>query len=165
MMLTPCSRLAAHYLTELHAALVEDPLDEQLEEAVAARPEASLAQLPVRGNELCHHGAGLFEAVHACRARVPVLELGVVGEAGQREEETQLAVVLLGGTALLQTVEALDCLLHAELQLRPTECLVRTNGVLICSWLNWNLRSFRRYFIVTNDFVDSVQLRILFTYH
>lgn len=132
MIPTQCSRLAAaHYLTELHAALVQDPLDEQLEEAVATRPEASLAQLPVRGNELGHHGAGLFEAVHACRARVPVLELGVVGEAGQRQEETQLAVVLLAGTALLQTVEALDCLLHAELQLRPTECLVRTNGVLI----------------------------------
>lgn len=131
MILTRRSRLAARYLTELHAALVQDPLDEQLEEAVATRPEAGLAQLPVRGNELGHHGAGLLEAVHACRARVPVLELGVVGEAGQREEETQLAVVILGGTALLQTVEALDCLLHAELQLRPTECLVRTNGVLI----------------------------------
>lgn len=106
------------HLAELHAALVQDPLDEQLEEAVPAGPEAGLAQLPVGGDELGHHGARLLEAVDARRARVPVLELAVVAEARQREEEAQLAVVLLGGAELLQAVEAPDRLLHGELQLQ-----------------------------------------------
>ena len=109
-----------YYLTELHAALVQDPFDEQLEEAVPARPEAGLAQLPVRGDELGHHGAGLLEALDARRARVPVFELGVVGEARQGEEQAQLAVVVLGRTKLLQTVETPDCCLHGELQLEGT---------------------------------------------
>lgn len=78
----------SHYLTELNTALIKDPFDEQLEEAVPARPKACLTQLPVRWNELSHHSAGLVEAVDACRARVPVFELGVVGEAWQCEEET-----------------------------------------------------------------------------
>ena len=57
---------------------------------------------------------------------MPVFELGVVGEAWQREEETQLAVVLFGWTKLLQIVEALDCLLHGELQLEITDNSQRT---------------------------------------
>ncbi|TNN36625.1 hypothetical protein EYF80_053203 [Liparis tanakae] len=105
---------------ELDAALVEDALDEQLEQPVPAGPEARLAQLPVRGDELGHHGAGLFEAMDARRARVPVFELSVGGEARQREQEAQLAVVVLGGTALLQAVEALHRRLHGELQLEGT---------------------------------------------
>lgn len=109
------------YLAELHAALVEDPLDEQLEEAVPAGPEARLAQLPVGGDELGHHGAGLLEAVDPGGAGVPVFELSVVGETGQGQEEAQLAVVLLGRTELLQAVETLDGLLHRQLQLGSRE--------------------------------------------
>lgn len=100
------------YLTELHAALVKDSLDEQLEEAVPAGSEARFTQLPVRRDELCHHGTRLLEAMDTSRARVPVLELSVVGEAGQGEEETQLAVVVFARAELFQTVEALDGLLH-----------------------------------------------------
>lgn len=108
----------ARYLTELHTALVKDSLDEQLEEAVPAGSEARLAQLPVCGDELRHHRTRLLEAVDTSRARVPVLELGVVGEAGQSEEETQLAVVVFGRAEFFQTVEALDGLLHGLLQLQ-----------------------------------------------
>ena len=108
---------SAAHLAELHAALVQDALDEQLEEAVAAGPEARLAQLAVGGDELGHHGAALLEAVDARRAGVPVLELGVVGEPRQREQQTQLAVVLPAGAVVLQGVEAAHRLLHAQLQL------------------------------------------------
>lgn len=104
-------------LTELDTALIKDPFDEQLEEAVPTRPEACLAQLPVRRDELSHHSTGFLEAVDARRARVPVFEFCVVGEARQGEEQTKLAVVVLGRAVLLQTVETLDCLLHGELQL------------------------------------------------
>lgn len=48
---------------------------------------------------------------------IPVFELRVVGETGQGQEEAQLAVVLLGRAELLQAVEALDGLLHRQLQL------------------------------------------------
>lgn len=112
----PCFRVSS-YLTELDTALVKDPFNEQLEEAVPTRPEACLTQLPVRRDELSYHGAGFLEAMDTCRAWVPVFELGVVGEAWQGEEETQLAVVLLGRTELLQFMEALDSPLHGELQL------------------------------------------------
>ena len=61
------------HLAELHAALVQDSLEEQLEEAVPAGLEPGLAQLPVSGDELCHHVAGLLEAVHPRGAGVPVL--------------------------------------------------------------------------------------------
>ena len=105
------------HLAELHAALVQDALDEQLEEAVPAGPEARLAQLAVGGDELGHHGAALLEAVDARRAGVPVLELGVVGEPRQREQQTQLAVVLPAGAVVLQGVQAAHRLLHAQLQL------------------------------------------------
>lgn len=108
---------ANDYLTELHTALVKDPLDKQLEEAVPTGPEARLTQLSVCRDELGHHRTGLFKAVNSCRARVPVFELCVMGEAWQGEKETQLAVVVLGRAELLQSVEALDCLLHGELQL------------------------------------------------
>lgn len=119
------------HLAELHTALVQNPLDEQLEEAVPAGPEARLAQLPVSRDELGHHGTGLLEAVDARRARVPVLELGVVTEARQRQEEAQLAVVVFRRAEMLQAVEAPDRLLHGELQLQgerrvcfgcPLEC-------------------------------------------
>lgn len=53
--------------------------------------------------------------MHSCRARIPVFELCVMGEAWQCEEETQLAVVLLGRAELLQTVQALYCRLHGDL--------------------------------------------------
>lgn len=46
------------------------------------------------------------------------LELCVVSEARQREEQTQLAVVVFRGAELLQGVETLDRLLHGELQLK-----------------------------------------------
>ena len=104
-------------LAELHAALVQHALDQQLKEAVAASLEARLAQLTVRRDELGHHDAGLLEAVHARRAGVPVFELGVVGETGQRQEQAQLAVVILGWAELLQRMQALHCLLHGVLQL------------------------------------------------
>ena len=52
------------------------------------------------------------------RERETCLELGVVGEAGQGEEQTQLAVVVFTGTELLQSMKTLHCLLHGELQLR-----------------------------------------------
>ena len=61
------------YLAELHAALVQDSLEEQLEQPVPAGLEPGLAQLPVGGDELCHHVAGLLEAVYPGRAGVPVL--------------------------------------------------------------------------------------------
>lgn len=109
------------YLAELHAALVEDPFDEQLEEAVPAGPEARLTQLPVSGDEFGHHGAGLLEAVDPGGTGIPVFELSVVGETGQGQEEAQLAVVLLGRTELLQAVETLDGLLHRQLQLGSME--------------------------------------------
>lgn len=107
----------SHYLTEFDTTLVKDPFDEQLEEAVPARPKACLAQLPVRRDELSHHSAGFLKAMDTCRAWVPVFKLCVMGEAWQGEEETQLAVVLLGRAEPLQIVEALHCLLHGELQL------------------------------------------------
>ena len=44
----------------------------------------------------------------------------MVGEPGQGEQQTQLAVVVLTGTELLQGVETLDGLLHGELQLERT---------------------------------------------
>lgn len=113
--------MAFAYLTEFYAALVEDPFDQQLEEAVPAGPEARLAQLPVRGDEFSHHGAGLLEAVDPSGTGIPVFELGVVGETGQRQEEAQLAVVLLGRAELLQAVETFHGLLHRKLQLGSTE--------------------------------------------
>lgn len=42
----------------------------------------------------------------------------MVGEARQREEQTQFAVVIFGGAELLQGVQTLNSLLHGELQLR-----------------------------------------------
>lgn len=45
------------------------------------------------------------------------LELCMVGEARQREEQTQFAVVVFGGAELLQGVQTLHSLLHGELQL------------------------------------------------
>lgn len=42
----------------------------------------------------------------------------MVGEARQREEQTQFAVVIFGGTELLQGVQTLNGLLHGELQLK-----------------------------------------------
>lgn len=45
------------------------------------------------------------------------LELGVVGEPGQSEEQTQFAVVVFGGAEFLQGMETLHRLLHGELQL------------------------------------------------
>lgn len=71
--------LALVHLAEFYAALVEDPFDQQLEEAVPAGPEARLAQLPVGGDEFGHHGAGLLEAVDPSAAGIPVFELGVLG--------------------------------------------------------------------------------------
>lgn len=109
------------YLTEFYAALVEDPFDQQLEEAVPAGPEARLAQLPVCGDELGHHGAGLLETVDPSSTGIPVFELGVVREPRQRQEEAQLAVVLLGRADLLQVVEAFHSLLHRQLQLGSME--------------------------------------------
>lgn len=109
------------YLTEFHTALVEDPFDQQLEEAVPAGPEARFAQLPVRGDEFGHHGAGLLEAVDPSGAGIPVFELGVVGETGQRQEEAQLTVVLLGWAELLQAVETFHGFLHRQLQLESVE--------------------------------------------
>lgn len=41
----------------------------------------------------------------------------MVGEARQREEQTQFAVVVFGGAELLQGVQTLHGLLHSELQL------------------------------------------------
>lgn len=64
----------ASNLAELHTALIQDPLQEQLEESVPAGLESSFTQLSVSGDELCHHGAGLLETLHPGRARVPVLE-------------------------------------------------------------------------------------------
>ena len=60
-------------LAELHTALIEDALEKQLEESIPARFETSLAQLPVRWDELCHHGAGLLKTMHPGRAGVPIL--------------------------------------------------------------------------------------------
>lgn len=45
----------------------------------------------------------------------------MVGEARQREEQTQFAVVIFGGTELLQAVQTLNSLLHGELQLKMHE--------------------------------------------
>lgn len=41
----------------------------------------------------------------------------MVGEARQREEQAQFAVVVFGGAELLQGVQTLNSLLHGELQL------------------------------------------------
>lgn len=118
----------SHYLTELNTALIKDPFDQQLEEAVPARPEACLTQLPVCWNELSDHVTGLVKTVDACRAWVPIFELSMVGEAWQCEEETQFAVVLFRWTKLLQSVEALDCFPHGELQL----WIIRIELMSIC---------------------------------
>lgn len=61
------------HLAELHAALVEDSLQHQLEESLLAGLESCLAQLPVCRDELCHHGAGLLKTLHPGRAWVPIL--------------------------------------------------------------------------------------------
>lgn len=61
------------HLAELHAALIEDPLQHQLEESVLTGFESRLAQLPVRRDELCHHGTGLLKTLHPGCARVPIL--------------------------------------------------------------------------------------------
>lgn len=61
-------------LAELHTALVQNSFEKQLEESISAGLEAGLTQLPVCGDELCHHGAGLLETLHPGRAWVPVLE-------------------------------------------------------------------------------------------
>lgn len=42
----------------------------------------------------------------------------MVGEARQREQQTQFAVVIFGGAELLQGVQTLNSLLHSELQLK-----------------------------------------------
>lgn len=60
-------------LAELHAALIEDSLKEQLEESILTGLESSLAQLPVGRDELCHHGAGLLKTLHPGCAWVPIL--------------------------------------------------------------------------------------------
>lgn len=60
-------------LAELHTALVEDSLKEQLEESVPTGLESSLTQLPVCRDELCYHRAGLLKTLHPGRARVPIL--------------------------------------------------------------------------------------------
>lgn len=60
-------------LAELHAALIQDSLKEQLEESVPAGLESSLTQFPVCRDELCDHRAGLLKALHPGCARVPIL--------------------------------------------------------------------------------------------
>lgn len=45
----------------------------------------------------------------------------MVCEARQSEEQTQFAVVIFGGTELLQGMETLDCFLHCELQLEKKQ--------------------------------------------
>lgn len=108
---------ASFHLTELYTALIKETFDEQLEEAVSACPETCFAQLPVGRDKLSNHSADLLKAMDTSRARVPVFELCMVGQAWQGEEETQLAVVFFGRAEFLQAVEAPYCLLHGELQL------------------------------------------------
>lgn len=64
----------ASNLAELHTALIEDSLKEQLEESIPAGFESSLTQLSIGRDELCHHLAGLLKTLHPGRARVPVLQ-------------------------------------------------------------------------------------------
>lgn len=64
----------ASNLAELHTALIQDPLEKQLEESIPAGFESSFTQLSIRGDELCHHGAGLLKTLHPGRAGVPVLK-------------------------------------------------------------------------------------------
>ncbi len=51
-------------------------------------------------------------------AGVPVLEFGVVGEAREREEQAELAVVVFGWAELFQGVKGLHRILHGQLQLQ-----------------------------------------------
>lgn len=64
----------ASNLAELHTALIEDSLKEQLEESIPAGLESSFTQLSISRDELCHHRAGLLKTLHPGRARVPVLQ-------------------------------------------------------------------------------------------
>lgn len=66
-------RFSVSNLAELHTALIEDSLEEQLKESIPAGLESSLTQLPVCRDELRYHGAGLLKTLHPGRARVPVL--------------------------------------------------------------------------------------------
>ena len=67
----------------------------------------------------------------------------MVGEARQGEEQTQLAVVVLGRAVLLQTVETLDCLLHGELQLTLTENAERIMWLLkVQHYANFQVHTF-----------------------
>lgn len=105
-------------LAKFDATLVQDAFDQKLEEAVGAGAKPRLAQLPIGGDELRHHAAGLLETLDACRAGVPVFKLSVVGEARQRQEKTELTVIVFGWTKLFQSMETLHGFLHGQLQLR-----------------------------------------------
>ncbi len=105
-------------LAELNAAFVQDSLDEELEQTVTTGFESGFAQFAVGRDEFGHHRAGLLEAVNSGCAGVPVLEFGVVGEAREREEQAELAVVVFGWAELFQGVKGLHCVLHGQLQLQ-----------------------------------------------
>lgn len=118
-------------LAEFNAAFVQYSLDEELEQTVSASLETGFAQFAVRRDEISHHGAGFLEAVDAGRTGVPVLEFGMVGEAREREEQTEFAVVFFGRAELFQGMEGLHRILHGQLQLE-----VRKREVIMGCFLN-----------------------------
>lgn len=96
-------------LAIIHARFVEDPLDEQLHEAVVLGALGhDAAALLVARQEGLHQRVHLAEALHARVARVPLLELHVVRDAGQRQQQTQVRVLLFRRRELLEIAEHFD---------------------------------------------------------
>lgn len=79
--------------------------------------------LSVTRQELLHQGMHLPEALHPGVAGVPVLVLQVIRQPRQREQQTQAAVLLLGGCDLLKIAQHLDDLLNGVVH-----AVVRTGG-------------------------------------
>lgn len=59
-------------------------------------------------------GLNLLEAFDPCTARVPVLEVDVVGEFRYAEQCTQLSIVFLLWAYLFQLVETFDYFLNSQ---------------------------------------------------
>lgn len=98
-------------LTIVYARLVEDALDHELNEPVvlgaAAQWMSGIGGFPVARQKLLHQRIDLAKALHPRVAWIPILVLQIVGEPRQREQQTQIVVLVLGRCHFLQLTEDL----------------------------------------------------------